>query len=272
MWLVACTAGASRFVYICELVGCMRGSPATPCSRARGRGQTRREPWRRGTLVRPYARGVQQKDAGTRDRGCGRGVTSGRLRTDADALPPPLPARPSPSPCLVLPPLFPDVSGTTGAAGCRVLGGRQGKGRKGVWGLALILLGTGSETLGLAPFGPQLPIEAQKVNCLWIPEQGLERNNMDTRARGHLVAPLPDHARGPPIARGPDTMVAVDAPAAGLPSRGLLPGNTRPTPHAATDQALRPEGKALLWHHLTGWRPSHRGECHGQQTPSVVRT
>ena len=34
--LVACTAGASRFVYICELVGCMRGSPATPCSRARG--------------------------------------------------------------------------------------------------------------------------------------------------------------------------------------------------------------------------------------------
>ena len=36
MWLVACTAGASRFVYICELVGCMRGSPATPCSRARG--------------------------------------------------------------------------------------------------------------------------------------------------------------------------------------------------------------------------------------------
>ena len=28
-----------------------------------GRGQTRREPGRRGTLVRPYARGVQQKDA-----------------------------------------------------------------------------------------------------------------------------------------------------------------------------------------------------------------
>ena len=125
-----------------------------------------------------------------------------------------------------------DVSGTTGAAGCRVFGGRQGKGRKGVWGLALILLGTGGETLGLAPFGLQLPIEAQKVNCLWIPEQGLERNNMDTRARDHLVAPLPEYARGPPMARGPDTMVAADAPTAGLPSRGLLPRNTRPTPHA----------------------------------------
>ena len=134
-----------------------------------------------------------------------------------------------PVPCA---PPNPDVSGTTGAAGCRVLGGRRGKGRRGAWGLALTLLGIGSETLGLAPFGPQLPIEAQKATCLWIPEQGLERNNMDTRARGHLVAPLPEHARGPPITRGPDTMVAVDAPAAGLPSRGLLPGNTRPTPHA----------------------------------------
>ena len=40
-----------------------------------------------------------------------------------------------------LPPLFPDVSGTTGAAGRRVLGGRQGQGRKGVWGFALLLIG-----------------------------------------------------------------------------------------------------------------------------------
>ena len=53
---------------------------------------------------------------------------------------------------------------------------------------------------------------------------------MDIRARDHLVAPLPDHAVGPPIARGPDTTGAADAPAAGLPSRGLLPGNTRPPP------------------------------------------
>ena len=62
---------------------------------------------------------------------------------------------------------------------------------------------------------------------------------MDMRAQDHLVAPLPDHAVGPPIARGPDTRGAADAPAAGLPSRGLLPGNTRPPPRAC-QQVMRP--------------------------------
>ena len=131
VWLVACTAGASRFVYICELVGCMRGSPATPCSRARGRGQTRREPWRRGTLVRPYARGVQQKDAGARDRGCGGGPFSGRLHARTPTLFP-LPSRSSfsfPVPCAP-PPSSPTlaVRRVRQAAACLAGGkGRDGK-------------------------------------------------------------------------------------------------------------------------------------------------
>ena len=100
--------------------------------------------------------------------------------------------------------------------------------------LGLILLGLGGEAFGLASFGPQWtpsgpPIGFQKLTHHSNPEQGLERNSMEPGARGTLVAPLPEHARGPPIARGPDTMVLTDAPAAG-PPRGLLPGNTKPAP------------------------------------------
>ena len=180
------------------------------------------------------ARRVLQKGRGTRARVRGEGwhVAGGCVTYTPPFSPPPnLLVLLLPCP-LWSPPLPPDVSGTTGAAGRRVLGGRQGKGRKGVWGFALLLIGTGSETIGLAPTDLLPFLEVREASCLWVPEQGLERKNMDIRARDLLVAPLPDHAKGPPSARGPDAQGAADAPAAGLPSWGLLPGNTRPPPRA----------------------------------------
>ena len=102
LWLAACTAGASRFVYICGLVGCMHGPPATPCTRAGG-------PEARYAGATASAVGAHKTGActrgGLRGGGGGGGGACGRLHAYVRHARPPRPrslpfSRPPPPPPL----------------------------------------------------------------------------------------------------------------------------------------------------------------------------